>query len=30
MARIPVVTREMVPAEFVEAFDELTAATGAQ
>ena len=28
MARLPVVTREMVPAEFVEAFDELTAATG--
>ena len=28
MARLPVVTREMVPEEFREAFDELTAATG--
>ena len=28
MARLPVVSRKMVPPEFTEAFDELTAATG--
>ena len=28
MARLPVVTRDMVPEEFREAFDELTADTG--
>ena len=28
MARLPVVTRDMVPAEFVDAFDELTRPTG--
>ena len=28
MARLPIVARNMVPEEFAEAFDELTAATG--
>ena len=28
MARLPIVTRDMVPAEFQDAFDELTRDTG--